>query len=80
MIAGGGCEAAVIARTICRWVRIQEFHELLYGMRFPLMLKEAVVQELCKAGNFWRKLSLVPFLKGRWEFVKRREINGESNF
>ena len=37
--AGGGCEAAVTARTRCGWVK---YSELLYGRRFPLRLKGAV--------------------------------------
>ena len=40
--AGGGCEAAVTARTICRWVKFMECVELLYGRRFPLRLYGAV--------------------------------------
>ena len=40
--AGGGCEAAVIARTRCGWVIYREGDELLYGRRFPLKLKQAV--------------------------------------
>ena len=30
--AGGGCEAAVTARTRCGWAK---FRELLHGRRFP---------------------------------------------
>ena len=40
--AGGGCEAAVTARTICGWVKSMECGELLCGRRFPLKLKGAV--------------------------------------
>ena len=40
--AGGGCEAAVIARTKYGWVKLRECGELLYEKRFFLMLKEAV--------------------------------------
>ena len=40
--AGGGCEAAVTARTRCGSVKLRECVELLYGRRFPLMLKWAV--------------------------------------
>ena len=40
--ADGGCEAAVTARTRCGWVKFRECGELLYGRRFPLILKEAV--------------------------------------
>ena len=40
--AGGGCDAAVTARTRCGWVKLRECGELLYGRRFPLKLKGAV--------------------------------------
>ena len=40
--AGGGCEAAVTARTRCGWVMLRECCELLYGRRFPLKLIGAV--------------------------------------
>ena len=39
MSAGGGWEAAVIARITCWWVKLRECRELLYGRRFPLKLK-----------------------------------------
>ena len=39
---GGGCEAAVTARTRCRLAMFRECGKLLYGRRFPLMLKRAV--------------------------------------
>ena len=42
MSAGGGCEAAVTARTRCGWVKFMDCSELLYGRRFPLKLKGAV--------------------------------------
>ena len=42
--AGGGCEAAVTARTICGWVKLRECVELLYDSRFPLRLKWAVYE------------------------------------
>ena len=42
MFAGGGCLAAVTARTRCGWVMFLECSELLYGRRFPLRLKGAV--------------------------------------
>ena len=35
---GGGCEAAVTARTRCGWVKLRECSELLYSRRFLLML------------------------------------------
>ena len=34
--AGGGCEAAVTARTRCLWVKFMECDLLLYGRRFPV--------------------------------------------
>ena len=40
--AGGGCEAAVTARTRCGWVKFRECGELLHGRRFPLRQKGAV--------------------------------------
>ena len=40
--AGGGCEAAVTARTSYGWVKFRECSELLYGRRFPLWLKWTV--------------------------------------
>ena len=40
--AGGGCEAAVTARTGCEWVKSRECGELLCGRRLPLNLKGAV--------------------------------------
>ena len=35
VFAGGGCEAAVTARTRCGWVKLRECGELQYGRRFP---------------------------------------------
>ena len=39
--ASGGCEAAVTARTRYGWVKHKECGKLLYGRRFPPMLKGA---------------------------------------
>ena len=39
--AGGGCEAAVTARTRCGWVKLRERSKLLNG-RFFLKAKGAV--------------------------------------
>ena len=38
--AGGGCKAAVTARTRCELFRLREYGE--FGRRFPLKLKGAV--------------------------------------
>ena len=40
--AGGGCEAAVGARTKCEWAKPRKSGELLHGRRFPQKLKGAV--------------------------------------
>ena len=40
--AGGGCKAALTARTRCGWVMFRECGELLHGRRFSLRLKGAV--------------------------------------
>ena len=37
--AGGGCEAAVTARTRCGWAKCRECGNLLYSRRFPLKMK-----------------------------------------
>ena len=42
--ASGGCEAGMIARTRCGLVKFRECGVLLYGWRFPLMLKEVVYE------------------------------------
>ena len=39
---GGGCEAAVTARTRFGWITSKECGELLYGRKFLLRLKGAV--------------------------------------
>ena len=38
----GGCVVAVTARTICGWVEIDEYGELLCDNWFPLLLKGVV--------------------------------------
>ena len=48
--AGGGCAAAVTARTRCGWITFRECGELLY-VRFPLKLKGDVYKEVSKASN-----------------------------
>ena len=40
--SGGGCEAAVTARTRCWWAKSTECVELLNGRKFPLKLKVTV--------------------------------------
>ena len=54
--AGGGCEAAVTARTRCGWVKYGECGELLYGRRIPLRLKGTIhesygSEEWCLKGS-----------------------------
>ena len=40
--AGGGCVAAVTARTRCGWVKFREYGEWLYGKRFPVRVKWSI--------------------------------------
>ena len=47
--AGGGCDSAVTARTRYEWVKFRECDELLYGGRFPLMLKGAVYKNCVRS-------------------------------
>ena len=42
MCTGGGCEAAVTARTKCWLAMLRECGQFLYGQTFPLMLQGAV--------------------------------------
>ena len=41
--AGGGCEAAVNARTRCGWVKLRECGELLHVKRLCLRLKGSAI-------------------------------------
>ena len=73
---GGGCEAAVTARTRCGWVKFRKCGELLYGSKFSLRLKGAV----------YRSYERQAILYGSeawclWDanFMMDREIHGESN-
>ena len=43
MSLGEGCEAAVTARTRCGLVMLREYGVYLYGRRFSLKLKGAVL-------------------------------------
>ena len=52
--AGGGCEAAVTARTRCGWVKFMEFSELLYGRIFPLRLKGVVYKSYVRPATLWK--------------------------
>ena len=52
MSAGGGCETAVTDRTRC-WVKFREFGEMLYGRRFPLMVKGAVYESYVGAAMLY---------------------------
>ena len=57
--AGGGCEAAVTARTRCGWVKPRECGELLYGNGFPLRLKGAIYKSYVRStilyGRCWNE-------------------------
>ena len=72
---GGGCEAAVTARTRCGWVKLRECGELLYGKRFPLKLEGAVHKSyvrpaILNGSEAWC------LKKVRWEFYDGRKIHG----
>ena len=56
--AGGGCEAAVTARTRCACVNFEECGELIYGRRFPLRLKWAVYWCLVRPAILYRSEAL----------------------
>ena len=71
--AGGGCEAAVIARTTCWWDKVRACGELLYG-RFPLKLKGTAYKYVSSAMLFQRYM--VPEMK---QCGKGREIHGDSS-
>ena len=58
MSAGGGCEAAVAARTRCGWFMFRECCELLYGRWFPLRLKEAVYESYLRPAMLYENEAL----------------------
>ena len=68
--AGGGCNAAVTARTRCGWVKFRECGELLYGRMFPLWLKGAVYESYVRhaalhgSEAWWLKESEMGILQG----------------
>ena len=47
---GGGCQSSVTARTRCGWVKSMEGCELLYGKRFPILLKGVVCKSYARPG------------------------------
>ena len=76
--AGGGCEAAVTARTRCEWVKFRECGKLLYGRRFPLSLKGAVYESYARprilyGSNAWC------LKESEMGIFQRAETHGESN-
>ena len=54
MRSGGGCEAAVTARTRCWWVRFGECGWLVHGKRFLIRLVDAVYKSYVKPVNICR--------------------------
>ena len=77
MSAGGGCEAAVTARTRCGWVMLRVCAEMLYGRRFPLKLKGAVYMSYVRptilhGSEAWcLKESEIVILQGTERFMVR---------
>ena len=55
--AGGGCVAAVTARTRCGWVNFRECCELLYCGKIPLLLKGAVYKSYVRPAMLYRSES-----------------------
>ena len=51
--AGEGCEAAVTARTLFKWVNVSEYGELLYRRRFPLTMKGDVNTSYVRLAVFY---------------------------
>ena len=52
--AGGGCEAAVMARTMCKLVTLRECANMLYG-RSSLKLKGAAYRSHIRPANYaWK--------------------------
>ena len=73
MRTGGGCEAAVTARTRCGWIKFMECGELLHSDRSHQNLKATIYK------NYVRPANMVPEGKRDGNFTKDREIHGESN-
>ena len=63
---GGGCEAAVTARTRCGLVKFRECGELLYGRRFPLELKGDVYKSYVRPAMLYGSES--------WRVKERRQF------
>ena len=49
MSAGGGCEAAMTARTGCWWVELRECVDLLCEGRFPIRLNGAAYRSYVRS-------------------------------
>ena len=68
MSVGGGCEAAITARTGCGWVKCRECGELSYGRTFPLKPKGSVYKGYVRPTILYGSESWS--LKVRWEFYE----------
>ena len=66
--AGGGCEAAVTAKTRHVWLKFRECAELLYGRRFPLRLKGTVYKSYVRPAILYGREAWC--LIDRWLFYK----------
>ena len=66
---GGGCEAAVTARTRCMWVKFRECGVLLYGRRFPLRLNGQFIRVIY-GQQYYMKMRHGARKKERWEFYE----------
>ena len=66
--AGGGCVAAMNARTRCWWVKFNECSELLYSRRFHLRLEGVGYENYVRPTILYGSEAWC--LKERWEFYK----------
>ena len=78
MGAGGGCEAAVTARTRCWWVKFRECGELLCGRRFRLRQKGAVYKSYVRPAILYG-CEVWCLKESDVGIFPRTEIDGESN-
>ena len=77
MSVGGGCEAAVTARTRCGWVTFWECGEFLYGRRCPLRLKGAVCESYVMPAILYGSETL-SWKESEMRIFQRREIHGDG--
>ena len=75
---GGGCEAAVTARTRCGWIMFRECGNLFHGKRFPLKLKMTAYKS-CVSQTILYGCEVWYLRESEIRFLRRTEMYGESN-